>query len=235
MSPKLRLTLTALAVVSVWMLFPGCAEGPFGGLAPINPWMQKNFAADERYGPTFHRRLSDLRALRSAAGKLDAAKKAELAADLTRQLAAESNPVLRAEMVSVLGEIADASAAPGLTAALADPDKDVRINACRAWAKAGPAAIPLYTDLLAKEADVDVRLAAIRELGQFQDPAAVQALGQALEDNDPAVQHLAVQSLKTSTGRDLGDSVPAWRDFVQGREPQTPSGPSLVERITNLF
>ncbi len=214
----------------------GCAEGPFGGFAAVNPYIQHQWAQDEKFGPTFHRRLADLRGLQSGAARLDPQKKEEIAADLTRLFAAEANPVLRAEMAAILGEIGTPSTVPALRAASGDADKDVRIAACHAWAKLGvKEALPALTELMERETDVDVRLAAIAELGRFQDPAAVAVLGKALDDNDPAIQHLAVQSLKTSTGRDFGGSVPAWREFVQGRQPQLPPAPSLVERLTSWF
>jgi hypothetical protein len=220
---------------SVCFMSVGCAEGPFGGFAAVNPWMHKKWAEDEKFGPTFHRRLADLRGLRSGAARLEPAKKEEIAADMIRLLATEPNPVLRGEMVTVLGELGIPSVLPGLQTALNDTDRDVRIAACRAWGKAGNEAIPVLSELLERETEVDVRLAVIQELGRFPHEAAVTALGRALDDNDPAVQHLAVQSLKQSTGKELGDSVPAWRDYVQGREPQAPTSPSIVERITNWF
>jgi HEAT repeat protein len=139
-------------------------------------------------------------------------------------------------MAAILGELGTPSAAPTLQAAISDPDKDVRIAACCAWGKfSAQAAIPVFTGMMEREPDVDVRLAAIAELGRFPDQPAIAVLATALDDNDPAVQHLAVQSLKTSTGRDFGNSVPAWRDYVQGREPTPPSSPSLVQRMASWF
>lgn len=223
-------------VLALAGLVSGCVDGPFGGLPAINPWVQKDWARDERFGPTFYRRLTDLQGLRATVAKLDPPKKEEIVGDMARLLPREPNPVLRAEIVGVLGEAGIPTAIPSLETALGDSDKDVRISACRALAKTGGGtAVPILSGLMESETDVDVRLAAIRELGRFQDPAAVAALGRALDDENPAVQHLAVQSLKTASGRDYGDSVPAWREFVQGREPQVPAGPSLVERVTNLF
>lgn len=224
-------TLSAILLTSA-----GCVDGPFGGFASVNPFLQRKWAQDEKFGPTFHRRLADLQGVRATASQLDAQKKEELANSIHQEFSTEPNPVLRAEMVGIFGELATPSTQPALQAAILDPDEDVRIAACRAWAKLGStAALPVLTELMQRETDVDVRLAAIAELGRFPDRAAVSVLGEALDDNDPAVQHLAVQSLKTATGRDFGESVPAWRDYVQGREPQAPPAPSLVERFSNWF
>ena len=227
--------LAVLLLLLQCALITGCADGPFGGFASVNPWIKSKWAEDEKFGPTFHRRLADLRALRGSAARLEGAKKEQIASEMARLLVSEQNPVIRSEMTGVLGEIGLPQAAPGLYVAVKDTDKDVRIAACQAWGRIGQASVPVLAELIDLESDVDVRLAAIRELGKFQDPVAVAALGKSLDDNDPAVQHLAVQSLKASTGRDLGDSVPAWRDFVQGREPQLPPSPSIVERINRWF
>lgn len=214
----------------------GCVEGPFGGMGRLNPLLRKKWEEDERFGPTFHRRLADLQGVRSSAAWLAPEKKQEIANDMARLFAAETNPVLRTEMVGILGELGIPSAFETMRLAVADADEDVRIAACHAWGKLGAnEAVPVLKELMEREADVDVRLAAIGELGHYPEQGALEILGQALDDNDPAVQYLAVQSLKTSTGRDFGDSVPAWREFVQGREPQAPPAPSIVERITHWF
>lgn len=225
-----------ITVAAVCLISVGCVEGPFGGFATVNPFIQRQWADDEKFGPTFHRRLADLQGLRSSAARLDPQKKEEIARDLAQLFSTESNPVLRAEMATIMGELGTPSILSALRMAIADADEDVRIAACRAWGKFSVnEALPVLTELMERETDVDVRLAAIAELGRYPGQAAVAILGHALDDNDPAVQHLAVQALKTSTGRDFGDSVPAWRDYVQGREPQMPRAPSLVERMTNWF
>jgi HEAT repeat protein len=80
---------------------------------------------------------------------------------------------------------------------------------------------------------MDVRLAAARALGETRSPAAVPALGEALSDTNPAMQYRAVQSLKMTTGQDLGDKVDRWQRYVKG-EPTGPP-PSLAERLGNMF
>jgi hypothetical protein len=63
----------------------------------------------------------------------------------------------------------------------------------------------------------------------------VQALGIALDDADPALQHRAVQSLERVSGEDFGDSVPAWRQYVRGEPVNAPEPPSIAERFRELF
>ena len=45
------------------------------------------------------------------------------------------------------------------------------------------------------------------------------ALGEALADADPAMQYRAVLSLKQATGKDLGNSVDRWQQYVKGEQP----------------
>lgn len=220
-------------ILSVWT---GCVDGPFGGLGGVNPWVRKKWAEDEKYGPTYHRRLADLRGLKTSARQLDAQKKDQIASDMAELVQSDPSSVLRSEAVGVLAELDTASAIPALRAALNDEDEDVRIAACRGWGRVGGSESLLVLAQVAQtEGDVDVRLAALEELGKFKEAAAVEALGKALDDSDPAVQVRAVASLKSVTGLDYGDSVPAWRDYVQGRTPSTPRSPSVVERIRDWF
>lgn len=74
--------------------------------------------------------------------------------------------------------------------------------------------MPLLGERFLKDAELDVRLSAIRTLGSLRDKAAIPTLAKALEDPDPAVQYRAVASLKQVSGRDLGDDVNAWREWA---------------------
>jgi HEAT repeat protein len=144
----------------------------------------------------------------------------------------DPNAMLRSEAVAVLGELGGPTAITALKAAISDNDQEVRIAACRAWSRMHTEeAMDLLAQVVERDADVDVRMCAIAELGTFKDASAVQALGKALDDNDPAVQQRAVAALQQATGRNFGDSVPAWRDFVEGREPPSSATPSIVQRF----
>lgn len=161
-------------------------------------------------------------------------QKEKISADMAELVRGEPNPVLRAEAVSVVGELGILSGLPTLGAATQDADTDVRVAACRAWGRTGGNhGLAALVDIVQRDEDVDVRLAALTELAQFREQAAIEALGIALDDLDPAIQHRAVQSLKRATGLDYGDSVPRWREYVQGRQPEPAAPTSLVERLTN--
>lgn len=78
-------------------------------------------------------------------------------------------------------------------------------------------------------------MAAARELRRFQDPLAYQALGLALQDEDPALQYRAVESLREASGKDYGNDLQAWQQFAQGQDPGPEYSPSVAERLRRLF
>lgn len=142
------------------------------------------------------------------------------AADLAQRYRNESDPILRAQIVRTIAYCGSPAAGETLSAAGRDSDRDVRIACCDAWAAhGGPQAVPSLADLLRHDKSLDVRMAAARCLGRMSGPEAVQALAPALDDPDPAMQYRAVQSLRNATGKDFGDNVGVWREFVQGGSP----------------
>ena len=55
-------------------------------------------------------------------------------------------------------------------------------------------------------------------LGHSHDPAAVRALGTALDDTDPAMRYRVMRALRESTGKDIGtdpSDVDRWRQYVK--------------------
>ena len=109
----------------------------------------------------------------------------------------------------------------------------IRVAACQGWGqKTDPEAAEALATILGSDTDLDVRIAAAHALEKFRDPIAVRALGDALEANDPALQFRSVQSLKKVTGRDYGDSVPAWREFVESGQAKPAGETTVAERIS---
>jgi HEAT repeat protein len=213
----------------------GCAEGPLG-LAAVNPYLRQKWNEDEKYGPTYHRRLAELRTLRTSTHLYEAQQKERIAENMAQLVQTDESSVLRCEAIGVLGEVATPAVIPVLHAALTDSDEDIRIAACHAWGRiGGEEALGALIQVAEHEGDVDVRLAAVEEIGKFKDPNAVAVLGKALDDSDPAIQFRAVQSLRSATGMEYGDSIPGWRDYVQGRASSPPPAPSLSQRVRNWF
>ena len=214
----------------------GCAEGPFASMGAVNPWVRKRWAEEEQYGPTMQARLSELDSLRGRIARMPAAEQQRVAQDLSRRLRNEPNPLLRTSLVRTLAVCPSPDASEALRLALNDSDRDVRMAACRAWRlRGGPEALNALAGVVGSDTDFDVRMEATSALAEFRDPLAVQALGNALDDPNPALQYRAIQSLKTVSDHDFGDNLTAWREFARGGSPPAPQQPSLVERVRGWF
>ncbi|MEO8495182.1 MAG: HEAT repeat domain-containing protein [Planctomycetota bacterium] len=201
----------------------------------MNPYYRSQWEKDEQAGPTFHTQLAELRAIRRNPTGLSPDEQRRVIPTLADIAENSTNTVLRAEATLTLAEFPVPETIPTLHVAMEDEDTNVRIAACKAWGRrGGPDALDLLSRTVSNDKDLDVRLAATAELAKFKDQQSVQALGVALNDKDPALQHRAVQSLKSVSGRDYGDSVPAWRDFVEGRSPALPKPPTIAERLRSL-
>jgi len=211
----------------------GCAE--FGDLPSWVPFQQE--VADELPGVTPPaERIATLRALAKRAAWSEPDQKQRICRQLVQAIRTEEDPMIRAEIIRTLGEYASEEADWVLRAASNDPDAEVRVAACEVWGKRrGVEAVARLGEALDGDIDANVRLAAARALGQTENPAAVAVLGHALEDNDPAMQYRAVLSLRKITGRDFGNDVNRWRQYVKGEIPE-PSRPiSLAERLRRMF
>ena len=128
-------------------------------------------------------------------------------------------------------------AEPGWKALL--PDLQSSVNTLR-WsavdslgASKDPEVVPHVVPML-KDADVFVRMAAARVLGDLAAKSAVGALIDALEDSETAVREAAFVALRTITGKDLkfdplapsdaerARRVKAWRDWWKKESEPTP-------------
>ena len=151
-------------------------------------------------------------------------------------LAKEQDPLLRAEIVRTMRKFPTPETLAAAQGALQDSETDVRVAACEALGRMGGApAVTSLSETLRGDVDADVRLAAARALGDTRDPGAVVALGTALEDKDPAMQYRAVASLKTVTGKDLGNDVRPWQQFVKGEVPQPTPPASIADRVRQIL
>jgi HEAT repeat protein len=206
----------------------GCAslDGLFDGSA----W-QKSAAADLPDVPSPAERIAALRQLAGEGPGRDPARRRELAQALAEAFHREQDPAIRVELVRALAAYPDEASDEALRSALGDTEVDVRVAACEAWGHRGNAeAVALLSGTLDGDLDTDVRLAAARALGRSKDPQAVAALGRALDDRDPAIQYRSVVSLQRVTGKDLGNEVGRWRQYVAAGLSDSPNAASLAER-----
>lgn len=185
---------------------------------------------------TPHQRVEALEELAKEARHNSVEEQARISTELARSLQSEEDALIRTHMIRTLSAFDTQVAMAALTASLNDPEADVRIAVCEGLAKRGnPESIRLLSSALASDTDIDVRLAAARALGETGDPAAMQALSVALEEDDPAMQYRVVKSLRQLAPKDLGDDVPAWREYLASGAPPPTKTASLWDRIRKPF
>ncbi len=224
---RLLIVLCGLAAVTG----SGCADLDF-----LPSWVPfQSAASDQLPGVvTPAERIADLRKLADKAANTSAEEKLRVSQQLVASIRTEKDPLIRDEIIRTLGRYPGPGVEAILKAALSDADTQVRVAACEAWGKHGDAtAVKLLSEALRSDVDADVRLAAAKALGDTKNSEAVGPLGEALNDADPAMQYRAVLSLKRVTGKDLGNDVNRWQQYVKGEVQETP--PSMVERFRRLF
>jgi HEAT repeat protein len=209
----------------------GCVDGPFG-LAKYNPWVTKDWKEDEKYAATYHRKVADLADLRGRAPTLPPDEQERYSTELAVEVQRENAVVMRSELVRTLAAFPTHQARSAIQLAATDADPYVRRAACLALGKnPDPEALQILGKTLESDNDPDVRIVAARELGKFKDPQAAQALAVAIDDNNPALQQTAMDSLRTVTGKDFGYSASAWREFMQGGSPTPPPAASIAQQF----
>ena len=225
--------LALLSAGALTALLAGCADGLVPEMRNLNPWVREQWAADEKYAPTYHRKVTDLAKLRSQAANLPPGEREQVAANLAARLKEETSPALRAELVRTLGELPTPAAQQAIVAGMTDETAYVRLVACKAIGRhPDRQGFESLSQAVASDADLDVRVAAASELGKFRDFEAPQALRPALDNRDPALQVAAMQSLESLTGqRNFRNSVPTWRQYLDGGNPTPPPGPSVAEVV----
>jgi HEAT repeat protein len=196
---------------------------------------QKTLEEQRKYGSTADQRIDEHAAEAKAAKAGSHADQVEFTRKMVEAMLAEHDPRVRCGILDVAAEFDTPSAASICRGALEDPDVRVRMAACTAWRKRGGSeAVELLASRYRTDTEIDVRLRALRELGQLGDKGAVPVLAKALEDSDPAVQYRAVGALKRVSGRDLGDDVNKWREWAADPDGSSAEW-TIAEGFRQLF
>jgi hypothetical protein len=196
---------------------------------------EKTLAERAKYGETADQRIETLVAAAKKAKADGHAAQMAFTRDLIETMLEEHDPRVRCSILETVADIDTPAATAICKGAMEDPDERVRMAACSAWrARGGPEAVELLAARYRSDREIDVRLRALRELGQLGDEEAIPVLAKALEDPDPAVQYRAVGALKKVSGRDLGDDVNKWREWAA--DPAGSSAEwSIAEEFRKLF
>ncbi len=196
----------------------GCSIFPYGGkerTSIITPRM----------------RMATVSEIGARASKADSAEQQQICENLARQIQTEPDPLVRQEIQNTVAEFSAPLAEKMLIAGLSDEDVDVRLTCCfRLGERASVTTIGPLQQAVQSDSELDVRLAAIDALANIPGQATVPALGAALDDRDPAIQYAAVQALKSASGKDLGNDVAAWQEYVASGASVQPEV-SVAERI----
>jgi HEAT repeat protein len=210
---------------------PGCAKR-FGGAWPFG---EDQTALLKKWGPVPVQRIEAMQEREQKVAKGTPQEKEAFTADLAKQIQNETDCNVRMAIVGMMAKFDTPSANAVLYAGLKDPEVDVRVACCEAWGKHPcPEATRILAETLSGDTDHDVRLAAAKALASAGDKEAVAALGTALEDSDPSMQYIAVDSLKTVTGKNLGNDVNAWRQFAKQPDPPLREK-SIAARVKDVF
>lgn len=203
-----------MAVVSV-----GCSSWPFLAkkrTTVITPGM----------------RIATVREMAAQASDLDTSEQTRLTQQLATQIQNEPDPLVRQAIQETIAEYETPLAQNVLLAGLQDNETDVRLACCRKLAgRSELVVVNSLRQVIEKDENLDVRLAAVEALGKIPSTESVSALAVALKDRDPALQYAGVQSLKAISGQDLGNDVKAWQQYAEGNQPRISSGTSVAERF----
>ncbi len=232
-SPSRSASVPPASVVCIALLGTLLATG----CASWAPWKRQEKAArdQEKYGFTADTRIKKVAERSKVAKSQPAHEQQEFTQDLVRMMLEEHDPRVRSKILESAAEFDTAAATAICKGALQDPSDTVRIKACDVWAKrGGEEAVQLLATRFQTDADLDVRLRALKMLGELKDKQAIPVLARALEDADPAVQYRAVASLKQVSGRDLGNDVNAWREWAVDPDAKKAEW-SIAEGFRRLF
>jgi HEAT repeat protein len=229
-APKIAERFVWAAVLTM-VAAPGCATKGRSRLSRLSWRRPPTLEALQDVSPA--ERLSALRHVAKGGGV--AADEVALVAEKLRQMyTAEQEATIRAEIVRAASAVDHATSAELARSAIQDPEADVRIAVCEYWSRhPGDESIRQLSGILSSDTNTDVRLAAARALGRTESSAAIQPLATLLDDRDPAITYVAMQSMRRVSGQNLGNDVRVWKEFAQGKQPA--ERPKLVERIRNVF
>lgn len=212
----------------------GCASN--GAIVdPIIYWDKEDPADLAKYGPTPVQRIEALDGIANSSRSLSPERRAEEAAKIAKALPEEQNEVIRVHMLRCLARLNTPEAFAAIKSSLFDNDPYVRREAVVALGTSkNPEAVAQLADVIIRDRDYDVRVAAATALGEFKTPNAKEALVPALDARDPAMRFAAIESLRKTSNVDYQGDTAKWREFAMGGNPEPPPF-SIAEQLVPSF
>ncbi|MEX0825002.1 MAG: HEAT repeat domain-containing protein [Pirellulaceae bacterium] len=204
--------LVLLSTVAV-----GCHDGPLYALKRANPVFQRQWKQDEALGVTDHRRREELKKLARSIDGYRVEEQAKWLLHLQEIMEHDPSAEMRHLAVRAAEKIAGAGALALIEEGLEDENLKVQMAACEVLGeRPESAAMVRLAKTAGSSIDRDVRQAALRALRRHEGEQVNEALKLALADSDPAIRYTAIDSLKTVTGKDLGNRPDVWIAYLNG-------------------
>jgi hypothetical protein len=211
-------------------------DGPFYALKQINPYFRKEWKKDQALGPTYAQRIEELELLESRLASYTPEDQRRWAMQLESLIQSDPSPEFRARAVQVIASIQNDTATRALNRASTDDIEKVRMAAAKSWGvqKTSPAKDMLLS-MATSDKSNSVRAAAIRSLGNYEDPEVRQSLAGLIDDRSPAIQFEVAQSLAKLTGRNYGGDFASWKRFLNGEDVPEPAPKSMTAQALDYI
>ncbi|PQO43335.1 HEAT repeat domain-containing protein [Blastopirellula marina] len=208
----------------------GAIRSPFG-------WGIQDDPADlAKYGPSPSQRRDDIRRMARYTSEMSDSERQLNANKLTLQLRDEEDPLLRIEILKALAALQTPAAHEGLRMGLYDNEPRVRVMAVETLVVGkDPKAVSELGDLIVRDRELDVRLAAAKALQGFDTPEGRKALAPAVQDRDPALRYVAIQSLREHSNVDYGGDAEKWEAYAMGENPSPPENVGMANWLVPSF
>lgn len=214
----------------------GCQDGPLYALKTVNPYYSMGeWKRDQAIGVTDDQRRKELALLANSIHQLPADKQKFWAGHLEKLIENDDSPEMRRLAIKAAGRVNDPSAITMIQKGLDDDSMKVRMEACTALGLLeGDDAARILAATVGTETSEDVKHAALTALANHKNQIAVDSLKIALADRNPATRSLAIESLKSSTGKNYGDDPAVWIAALEGKSTEeVPT--KFAERVRGFF
>jgi hypothetical protein len=143
-------------------------------------------------------------------------------------LRSDSNSFVRAAAATAVGKTQNPQYVPTLAKAMTDPAMVVRWDAARALDRViGEAAVRPLMTAASGDPSLDVRVASVRSLRNYHEPAVVRRLVVLMDDPELPIRREAHNSLTDIFGVDLG---PSPEDWLRAHVNEIPPGPTMDDK-----